>query len=139
MMAALDGELSAAERTELDRSLARDPELKREWERLRRVKEVTDTMKLRRPPEEVWGTYWQSVYNRLERGFGWILVSVGTIVLLAFGLWEGVGALLDDAQLPAFVKVAIFAASFGLVVLLFSVIREKLFVRRRDPYREIER
>jgi hypothetical protein len=35
--------------------------------------------------------------------------------------------------------MAIYAALLGLAVLLLSVIREKLFVRRSDPYKEIQR
>ena len=139
MMAALDGELGAGERDVLERALAADPELKSEWDRLRRVKEVTGEMSLRKPPEEVWGGYWRSVYNRLERGIGWMLVSAGVIVLLAYGAWHAVQAMLADSELPGFLKLAVAAVAIGVVILLVSVIREKLFVRRKDPYKEIER
>ena len=139
MMAALDGEVSAEERNELDRKLASDPELRQEWDRLRRVKEVTSSMGLKRPPDEVWDDYWTSVYSRFERGLAWILVSAGAVVLLSFGLWELVGHILADSDLPGFVKISVFALMVGLVVLLVSVIREKLFTRRRDPYKEVQR
>jgi hypothetical protein len=139
MMAALDGELAPEQQADLDRLLAADAELRSEWDRLVRVKEVTGVMSYTEPPEEVWETYWVSVYNRLERGLGWILLCLGTLVLLGFGIWEGVGALLADADLPAFVKIAVFVAAFGGTILLFSVVREKLFTRRRDAYKEIQR
>jgi len=139
MMAALDGELSPDQQADLDRLLGADAELRAEWEGLVKVKEVTGVMSYREPPEEVWETYWISVYNRLERGLGWILLCVGTLVLLGFGIWEGVDALLADTELPAFVKIAVFVAAFGGTILLFSVIREKLFTRRRDAYKEIQR
>lgn len=139
MMAALDGELSAAEQTELEGMLAADEGLRREWDRLQRVKEVTGTMALKRPPDEVWDGYWMSVYNRLERGVGWILVSIGAIVLTSFGLWRFVEQLLADTGVPGFVKFGIFALLVGSIVLLFSVIREKFFTWRRDPYKGVER
>jgi ferric-dicitrate binding protein FerR (iron transport regulator) len=139
LMAAIDGELSGAERAEFDRMVSEDPELKREWEELSRVKEVTDTMSLKRPPEEVWDTYWVSVYNKLERGFGWILISLGLLVLVSFGIWHGVQDLLADTGVPPYIKIAIFAVCVGTVILLVSVIREKWFVRKRDPYKEVER
>ena len=44
MMAALDEELDSNERAELDRILSRDDELRAEWERLRRLREVTRSM-----------------------------------------------------------------------------------------------
>ena len=139
MMAALDDELAGGEREELDRLLAEAPELRREWDRLHEVKEVTSTMSLRRPPEETWEQHFESVYNRLERGLAWILLSMGTIVLAGWALWVGLEQLWSTTELPMYVKIAIFAALLGLVILLLSVIREKLFVRRTDPYKEVQR
>jgi ferric-dicitrate binding protein FerR (iron transport regulator) len=134
MMAALDGECTPDERHELDRTLADAPDLAAEWRRLARVREVTAGMTLQNPPEEVWDRYWGSVYTRAERGVAWVLISAGAIVLAAYWLWEAVRALLADASMPAFIRVAILALGLGLVILLVSVLREKLFVHRRDPY-----
>ena len=52
MMAALDGECTDAERRTLEGQLAQRPDLQAEWARLQRVKEVTMTMGVARPPEE---------------------------------------------------------------------------------------
>jgi ferric-dicitrate binding protein FerR (iron transport regulator) len=139
MMAALDGELGPEDRAELDGLLAADASLREEWERLNEVKEVTGTMGYTEPPEEVWETYWVSVYNRVERGVGWILLSLGALVVTGYGIWQGVEALLADTGLPGFFKIALFVAALGGLILLLSVAREKLFTRRRDPYREIQR
>jgi ferric-dicitrate binding protein FerR (iron transport regulator) len=139
MMAALDGELGRQDRSELDRLLAADATLREEWARLSRVKEVTTAMGYREPPEEIWDTYWVSVYNRVERGVGWILASLGVLVVAGYGLWKAVNAFLADTGLPAFVKVAVFVAALGGLILLLSVAREKLFTRQRDPYREVKR
>jgi len=139
MMAALDGELGREDRAELDGLLAADASLREEWERLGRVKEVTTAMGYREPPEEIWETYWVSVYNRVERGVGWILASLGVLVVAGYGLWKGVTEFLADTGLPAFVKIAVFVAALGGLILLLSVGREKLFTRMRDPYREVKR
>lgn len=139
MMAALDDELAGGEQEELDRLLADDPELRGEWDRLHEVKEVTNTMSLRRPPEETWEQYFESVYNRLERGFAWILISIGAIVLTGWALWIGLEELWGATDLPMYVKIAVYAMLLGLAVLLVSVIREKWFVRKTDPYKEIQR
>ncbi len=139
LMSALDGELTGRERQELESLLNADSSLRDEWDRLTRVKEVTQSMSLRKPPDEVWEDYWASVYSRLERGIAWILVSIGLIVLVSYGAWRGVEELIADAGLPWFLKGAILATTVGLVVLFVSVLREKLFVRGRDPYKEIQR
>jgi len=139
MMGALDGEISHSEEHELRRLLEKDPVLEREWQQLQRIKEVTRGMTLRRPPTEIWDTYWNGVYRRLERGLGWILVSIGAILLISYGAWMGVWELLDDTTTPVYVKYGLTALIVGLVVLFVSVVREKLFMRRSDPYKDIIR
>lgn len=139
MMRALDDELSPEQRAELDRALAHDESLRGEWEKLRTVKEVTDTMSYREPPEEVWDDYWVSVFNRFERGVGWILVTLGATVLVGYALWHQVQALLADSGMPGYLKVAVFAVLIGGVILLLSVAREKFFTRRHDPYKGVQR
>ncbi|UCC73578.1 MAG: hypothetical protein JSV86_03170 [Gemmatimonadota bacterium] len=139
MMAGLDGELLAGERAELERLLDDHPALRAELERLQRVKEVTGSMALKRAPEEVWGDYWASVYSRLERGIGWILLSLGAIVLISYGAWHGVKQLIADVTMPMYIKAAILALLVGIVVLLVSVAREKVFVGQRQRYKDVER
>ena len=139
MMAALDGESTAEERSELDALLAADAELRAEWERMGRVKEVTGTMTYNKPPEEVWDRYWTTVYNRVERGIGWILVSIGAVVVGTYGAWKWVEAIWGETDLPLFIRMAILTVAAGLLVLAVSVVREKLFTYRHDPYKEIER
>ncbi len=139
LMGGLDGELSAEEREELNRLLDADPSLRAEWKRLTRVKEVTKTMTMRTPPDEIWEDYWTSVYNRIERWVGWIFVSLGAIVLLSYVLWQAVQEFLADASLPGFVKIAVLITVVGVAALVVSVFREKLSLRRNDPYKEIQR
>lgn len=139
MMAALDGEIAADEHRELDAILERDPAIREEWERMKRVKEATGTMTFREPPEEVWDQYWTSVYSRAERGIGWILLSVGSVVVAAYAAWHLLASIWGDTELPVFMKFAIFSIALGLIVLALSVIREKLFTHRRDTYKEIQR
>ena len=139
MMGALDGEISPEERRELDTMLETSSEFREEWEQMNRVKEVTSTMALREPPEEIWGEYWTSVYNRTERGIGWLLLSLGSIVLLGYGVWKWAEAVFRTEDLPLLPKVAILGVAFGLSVLVVSVIREKLFTKKHDPYKEVQR
>ncbi len=140
MMAAIDGECSPSERRELDALAAESPELAAEWRRMTRVKEVTTGMSLQSVPEEVWDGYWTSVYRRTERGIAWILISAGAIVLGAYALWEAAASLFADTDTPLFIRMAIVGISVGAGILVLSVIREKFFTHRHDPYqREIVR
>jgi ferric-dicitrate binding protein FerR (iron transport regulator) len=139
LMRALDDELSPEERRELEALLDRDPTLRAERERLGRLKEVTAEMKLRNPPEQLWDEYWNSGYRRLERGIGWILVSFGVIVVGGWATWQFVTELIADTEMPPLIKAGILGASLGLVILTVSVFRDRLFVRKTDPYKDIQR
>lgn len=139
LMRALDDELDSAQHDEFERLLSDNPELREEWNHLSRLKEVTANMKLRNPPEEMWDGYWTSVYSRFERGLAWILVSVGAIVFGSWGAWAVVRDLMADNDLPTFVKWGMLALIVGLVMLLVSVLRHRIFVSKSDPYKEIER
>jgi anti-sigma factor RsiW len=135
----LDGELSPAEREAFKQEVERDPELARELAAIQSMKEVTDTMKLSEFPDRIWERYWEGTYNRLERRVGWLLFSIGVMVLLGTGLYELVMALLKDIGEPWWIRVAIGAVCGGMAILFVSVLRERLFMLQRDPYREVKR
>lgn len=139
MMRALDDELTADERADFDARLAEQPELRAEWKRLSRAREVTMGMKLRDPPEEIWDGYWTSVYSRVERGVAWLLVSVGAIIVGGWAIWHWIGALLEDTTTPAPVRYSMIAVFVGLLILLVSVARHRFKVRKSDPYKDVIR
>lgn len=139
LTAALDGELAAEEEREFRSFLAASPACQREWGQYKKLKEATMQMKFNQPPEEVWDRYWLNVYNRIERGIAWILTSIGAMVVLFYGAFKAVESILADPQLVWFVKAGILATLAGLVILLVSVVREKLLTRGADKYKEIQR
>jgi hypothetical protein len=103
------------------------------------VKEVTRSMSYREPPEEIWQEYWVSVYNRCERGVGWLLMTLSAVVVLSWVAWEVIAAMFADSSMPFLLKLAVLGVAVGAIILLVSVAREKWFVRRKDPYREVIR
>ncbi len=135
----VDGELTAAEREAFEAELASDPELKAELQEFRELKEVTGMARYADLPDEVWETYWQSIYRKLERGVGWILFSLGAIVLLGFGLWEGLSHLWANPEAPLWLKLGVSILGGGSVFLLVSYGRERLFAYNRDRYKEVTR
>jgi len=139
LMGAVDGELTPEQQLEFNQLIEAYPHLKDEWQEYAKLKEVVKTMKLKTPPDEVWDRYWLGVYNRLERGIGWILFSVGAIILITYGIYHFIETLIVDQQLSGIVKFGIIAVIAGVVILLISVAREKLIVRQKDPYKEVKR
>ena len=137
LMKAVDGELTNQEKLEFEGLLRQQPQLRKELQQYKNLKEVTQNMKFKSPPAEIWDKYWLGIYNRLERGIAWILFSLGVIILLTYGGFKGVEAIIADQNLALIVKVGLVLSIAGVMILLVSVVREKLYTHMRDPYREI--
>ncbi len=135
----VDGELTPEQIVEFERRLADDPELRKELDAFRKLKEVTGAVKYADIPQSVWQGYWQSLYRRLERGTGWILLSISAILLLGIGAYCLCMDFFLNPDKPILLKIAVGAGILGLVVLLVSVIRERLFAYNRDRYKEVTR
>ena len=104
-----------------------------------KLKELTGILTYADLPDEVWENYWQSLYKKLERGFGWILFSIGAIVLLFFGLFQFLSELYYSPTTPIIVKISVTALLLGAIILLVSFSRERLFAYKRDRYKEVNK
>lgn len=135
----LDGELDAAEEQLLKEHLLVCDSCRKKHEELLRLKEVTDSVRFKDLPEEIWAGYWKSIYSRIERGLGWILLSVGAVILIAFGFYEFLSQLFADPEVSLLVKIGVSALGLGVIILLVSITRERIFAYRRDRYREVQR
>jgi predicted anti-sigma-YlaC factor YlaD len=135
----LDGELGQEEREIVERHLEECSECRQACQEMGELGEVMGKMTFREPPKEVWKVYTESVYNRLERGIGWILVSIGAMIILFFAGYQALKGIVLDPGLPLVVKGGILCGLGGVVVLLVSLIRERLFVNKRERYKEIEK
>ncbi len=134
-----DGELNPEEKKRVERHLNECSECRKEFEEMGKFEEVMSKMQFKEPPKEAWKMYWSSVYNRLERRIGWILFSIGAIILLFFGGYKLVEGLIQAHEVPILFKVAILSVLGGVVVLLVSLVREQLFVRKRERYKEVDK
>lgn len=134
-----DGELNEDKKKTVAKHLEECPECRKEYEEMGKFEEVMSKMGLREPPKEVWYLYWASVYNRLERRIGWILLSIGAIILVFFGGYKMVEGIIKDPSTPLVLKVGILVFMAGIIVLLVSLIRERLFVGKRERYKEVEK
>ncbi len=134
-----DGGLSSEQKRLVEAHIQTCAECRKEWEAMKKLEGAMKKMELKKPNPEVWKVYGTSVYNRLERRIGWILFSLGAMILLFFGGYKMVESIIQDATAPVLLKVGILAILGGFVVLLVSVLRERLFVRRRERYKEVEK
>lgn len=137
----VDGELTPDEEERLKRHLSHCMECRDELQVMRDIEGVTEAMKQEQGtlPDMFWDQYWLSVYNRLERGVGWVLLSLGASLLAAFALWHFATAFLIAPEVPLVVRVGTGLSVLGLAVLTVSIVRERVRAWTHDPYKEVKR
>lgn len=135
----LDGDISDSEKGELLQILEENPELKKEIKEQKKIKGVLKKMALTNPTKEFWDEYWLNIYNKLERKLAWVLISIGAVLLLGFSAYEAISELLKDTAAPPVVKFGLLTLVIGFIVLIVSLLRERVFSVKRDKYKEIQR
>ena len=138
LSALVDNELDSEQKRIVADHLATCDDCRKEYAKLRKLKEVTDDMQFFDLPDKLWAGYWHGIYNRIERGIGWVFLSLGAIILLAFGAWELFQNFFLSSEPPLLLKFGVGALLLGLIVLLVSIIRERIFSRTHDRYEEVE-
>ena len=139
LMAYIDDESDEADRERLEKHIGQCERCRSELEELKNLKEVTDDMVFKFPEDKLWTTYWSGVYNRLERGAACALLSIGTIILIVYGAYAAVVAMLGDRTVPWPVKIGVILLLVGVVDLIVSTVRERVFAMKSDKYKEVER
>jgi len=134
----LDRELEPEDRALVDHWLATDARARQELERLQELQAFTGHLQLREAPREAWEGFQDRIYNRGERRLGWVLLLIGVTVVGGYVLLRVATALLT-AALPLIVRLGALAVAGGLVLLAVSVLRERLFTRKRDRYDDVIR
>ena len=136
----LDDELSPQQQQRLRDHLSTCPDCTAELANLGDLKENLTMIKFKEPSDAELERYWKSIYNRLERGLGWILFSAGAIIVLCYGGFKLIEQVIKDPSIAWLFKIGLIALVFGAVVLFVSLLRERLAVRKVDKYsKEIER
>jgi hypothetical protein len=136
---ALDQACDAQEIREFEIMLQGSLEYKKEYEAMKKVREVTREMQFSTPSDAVWDHYWTDVYHKIERGIGWIIFTIGGVILATWGLFRLVESIIADPNLTLIVKIGVLLFSLGFSILIISLIREHCFMSNHDPYKEIRR
>ncbi len=139
LSAYVDGELTAGETADVEARLASDPHAQQVVDQLRRLKSMTAMMRIKEPPPEEWEVFWQGYYNRIERSVGWVLLVLGGLALLGWVAYSLLVMIWHSENLPAGVRWGTMGAISGLVVLLVSVVRERLHKRKLTRYKDVVR
>jgi predicted anti-sigma-YlaC factor YlaD len=133
----LDGELDEQAKHALEEHVKTCSTCRREYQSLKRLAVGTSMcFHLANPPDAVWDTFLDNVYNRMERRTGWFLFLIGALALAVYSV-------VLFFYLPwasALVKVLITIPVAGLFLLFVSVLRQRLRAAQTDRYsREVHR
>ncbi len=139
LSAYVDGELPTEDVERIEKHLSENEETRQEVARLRSFNKVTASMRLKEAPAEEWEGFWKSFRNQNERRLGWVLVTLGVALVGFWILYQLLLALINTQVLPLYVKGGIFAAAAGVLVLLVSVIRERIYKRSKTRYKDVIR
>ncbi len=139
LMGYLDNELTDEQNRRLQEHLDQCPQCAEELEQFKRIKVITDEVTLLEPEDRIWQDYWASVYNRIERGLGWILLSLAGIVLILYCGFRMIEQIVRDPQVGFILKAGLLLLIAALAVLLVSIGRERLYFWRSDRYRNVRR
>ncbi len=139
MMAYLDNEIDNEQRQVFEKHLSSCPQCAAELKEFQKLKQLTDSATLAEPEDRIWQQYWGNVYNRVERGIGWILFSVAAILLLIYGGFRLIEEIIMDQTVGVLLKAALLALIVGLAILFVSVLRERVYFWQKDRYRDVRR
>lgn len=134
-MRLLDGELTEEEKLEYESHVRQCDECRTELESLGRIVELTNELRLRKPDDEFWEGYWESVYRRSERNLGFFFVIAGVLAVLFYGVFKAV----TSPKLLTYEGISVTVILVGLVVIFVSVARERYHESRNDPYKGVKR
>lgn len=134
-MKLLDGEMSNEEKKQYEIHLQECGDCRNELSELGMLVEWTNELKLREPDDEFWESYWNVLYRRAERGTGFLCIMIGLSALLVYAIVKAV----TSPQFLTFTGITITLVLVGFLILFLSVVRERCYERKNDPYRKVRR
>jgi anti-sigma factor RsiW len=139
-MGYIDGELNPSQQERLQDHLALCVGCRAEETAYRRLGRVTENALPGRVAARLGaGDAWPSIYGRIERGAGWALLWIGITILSAYGLWALAAEFLLSSEVPLMARLGVGTLTAGALLLLISIIRDRLRTYGSERYREIER
>jgi hypothetical protein len=131
----LDNELTPEETAELNEHLIRCASCRADYEELRKTEHKLEAISYIEISDEAARSLWRLPFARFLSVASLVLVIGGYAALLLYGF---VLFLFDDGD-DLFVRITVGSIVTGFLVLLASLIVERIGTYRVDPYKDIER
>lgn len=131
----LDAELYQQQRQSVRVHLERCPACRAEYEALASQRDELRALQLPEPQESEWSNTMQRIAFKSTRITGWLLWIGGAVVLALYGLY----AFLRDPDVHVLERVGVLAVILGFVLLLITVLQERLAALKSDRYKDIQK
>lgn len=132
LMRYLDGEMPPEERVRVEQELASSTELQRELAMYRNLKNGIQGLRFHPATYKV--SVWDKVNTQINRPIGWLLLVTGAVVWMSYGAY-----VFATSAISPWEKLGSGAVAIGILMLLASVIWERLREWETDPYRNVQR
>ena len=130
----IDGELTQGSRQRVELHIDSCAKCHQAYEDLVRLQHDVGKMSFDELSQSEWSTIMNDMTVRSSRGTGWLLFVVGTLIIVTYGAFQ----FAVDDTVPALIKSSVAAIVLGIVLLLFSVLRQRLITSKTDKYRDVE-
>ena len=131
----LDHEMKADEIAGFEKHLAECDYCRSMMDEMGRLDAFTGRMKIKDPVDSFMEGYWKSIFRRFERKTAWIIILAGAAASVLYFLIM----MLREIGKITIGTVSMAVLLTGLIVLLISVIRERIHQKRTDRYKDIVR
>jgi anti-sigma factor RsiW len=135
MMGLMDNELTPEETADINRHLIRCESCRKEFDALSRSLSYLGAVSFSGPADDELDRIWKSPFSRFTRNAGIFLVIAGWVVLLLYTLFE----LLRSDTEPVLPRIATFGIIIGFIILLYTVLSDRIRALKTDPYKEVKR
>jgi len=135
MMGLMDNELTPEETADVNQHLIRCEACRKEFDELSRSYSKLESVSFSGPSDDELDRIWKSPFSRFTRNTGLFIVFAGWIILIIYSLVE---FFISDTE-PILPKIAFLGIIIGFIILLYTVLSDRLKILKTDPYKEIKR
>ena len=130
----IDGELTQQEAQKVSLLIDTDPEYRSIYEELSIMRQEVQSLSLQEQELEHLDKLFQEPVAKLSRVFGFALVVVSGVVIIAFTLYK----IFINPEIGLLEKVLVGALGSGSLLLLFSVLRQRILNAKNDKYKGVK-
>lgn len=128
----LDGEMSPEERSRVESELERSTELQREVAVYQNLKHEMQDLHFH--PGSHQSSVWDKVNTHVNRPVGWIFMVAGLGIWMVYGTY-----VFTTSPVSVWEKLGTGGIAIGVLMLLTSVIWERIREFPTDPYKDVQR